>query len=86
MPRDPNDFVLHVRMPRQLRDDAETILTAAGLSVPHVIRILFQRIIDDQNLPFELFPPSERQLANARTKLEKRERTYDRRTAKRQTT
>ena len=74
----PKDAVLHVRVPQELKDDAETILVAAGLSTATAVRCLLLRVVEDRRLPFEIFPPSDERLALAHLELKHRASTYPR--------
>ena len=73
----PKDSVVRVRVPQQLKDDAEALLTAAGISTATAVRCLLLRIVQDRRMPFDIFPPTDEQIAAARLQLEQRDRVYD---------
>ena len=52
---------LQVRMPQQLRDDAESALQSMGLDLPTAVRLYLTKITQTRRIPFalEAEPPAE---------------------------
>lgn len=70
------DYVIRVRVDRELRNRAAAVLHAAGLNVTDAVRTLLIRIAEDKELPYRLFPPSDEAIATSQRTIEQRERTY----------
>jgi len=59
--------MLHVRVDDEIKAQASEALEAMGLSVSDAVRILLQRVVNDQEFPLELKVP------NARTRAAMKE-------------
>ena len=70
------DYV-HARVDPAVKREAETVLTAAGLTTGQAIRALMTRIAADGRLPFDIFAVTDAEIEQARRALDKRHRDYD---------
>lgn len=48
-----NTTVVNVRMPQQIKHDAQQILSELGLSTSDAVRLFFRQIVDEGGLPFQ---------------------------------
>ena len=46
--------MLHVRLNREVKDRATSVLAASGLTASDAVHLLFHRIITDETFPLEL--------------------------------
>ena len=68
----PEYTTVTARLERHIKEEAETVIAAAGLRPSQVVSILFAKIADERRLPFELFPPTPTREAAAREKIARR--------------
>ena len=67
-PRARNRHV-HARVDPDVKRNAETVLTAAGLTTGQAIRALLTRIAADGRLPFDIFAVTDAEIEQARRAL-----------------
>lgn len=58
--------VVRARIDEHLKEEAEAVLGAIGLSVSDAFRLLLTRVAHDRALPFELLTPNEETIAAMR--------------------
>lgn len=49
---------LQIRLPNELRDQADSVLSEIGLDMPTAIRIYLNKIVHTRSIPFSLEAPS----------------------------
>jgi DNA-damage-inducible protein J len=72
--------MLHVRVDDEIKTQASEALAFMGLSVSDAVRILLQRVVNDQAFPLELKVPNARTRAamkEARTMMKVRAARFD---------
>lgn len=52
------DSTLNVRVEREIKEKAAVILEASGLTTSMAVRLFLLKVIEDQELPFELGKPN----------------------------
>lgn len=50
--------MVHVRVDKQIKDQAQETLSAMGLTVSDAVRVFLTRVVADQQLPFALKVPN----------------------------
>ena len=62
----PTSVNVQTRIDPAIREEADVVLKAIGLSISDVVRMTLTRIAQDKAVPFELFRPNETTIAAMR--------------------
>jgi DNA-damage-inducible protein J len=54
----PAEAVIQTRIDEALKQKAEAIYAAAGLTIDQMVKRMLQRTVDDQTVPYGLFGPN----------------------------
>lgn len=55
--------VVRARIDERIKEEAEAVLDAIGLTVSDAVRLMLTRVVHDRALPFELLVPNETTIA-----------------------